>query len=271
MSVLRYFITSKAKRNLLKFFFSRNGDFYTRELARLTGEPLNAVRRELGYMEKAGLLHSYMQGNQKYYRVMEDFPLLAEWKRVVLETDDTATPAQKPAMSAPLEEADELDRVLSLEGQETHPLDYGVIVPGSNVIMKHTEEIESEEETSGLEETAAAEEEGQEQEQPAADVMPFVDYLKERFADVNQVALAVVHGEAARSEEIPAEGVDLLVVGDISKDSLLELIADIEDRTGLGINLIQMTRSDFDYRNAKGDPLMRRMWSEKKLVIKGRQ
>jgi len=47
-----------------------------------------------------------------------------------------------------------------------------------------------------------------------------------------------------------------------------ELIGNIEDTTGIGINLTRMTRSDFELRTAKGDTLMRRIWSEKKLVVK---
>ena len=87
MTTLKYFITSKAKRNLLKFFLTDvNASYYTREAARLSGEPLNAVRRELGYLEKAGLLCSRMQGNLKYYDVVKSFPLLAEWRKIILET-----------------------------------------------------------------------------------------------------------------------------------------------------------------------------------------
>ena len=51
LAMLEYFITSKAKRSILKLFLTNpERRFYTREVARLTGEPLNAVRRELGYL-----------------------------------------------------------------------------------------------------------------------------------------------------------------------------------------------------------------------------
>jgi hypothetical protein len=33
---------------------------------------------------------------------------------------------------------------------------------------------------------------------------------------------------------------------------------------------MHMTSSGFDYRNARGDPFIRRIWGEKKLVVKGR-
>jgi predicted transcriptional regulator len=273
MSILRYFITSKAKRNLLKFFFSRDGAYYTRELARLTGEPLNAVRRELGYMEKAGLLRSYMQRNQKYYEVVGDFPLLAEWKRIFLETDDTAVPYRQ-TVTGPELKAAKLAGVHGLSEEPRHRADEEPILPGAEVIMNHELLPLKDKETqllANVEETAAAiMEKPVEEEYPAFTVSSFVDYLKDQLNEISLIALAIIHGNAAKSEEIPAGGVDLLVVGDINKDSLLALVGNIEDRTGVGINLTRMTRSDFDYRTAKGDPLMRRIWSEKKLVVKGR-
>lgn len=275
MSVLRYFITSKAKRNLLKFFFSKDGAYYTRELARLTGEPLNAVRRELGYMEKAGLLRSYMQRNQKYYEVVGDFPLLSEWKRILLETDDTTVPSHRTVVSPALKAAKSAG-VHGLSEEPRHRADEEPIFPGVQVIMSHEplpaedKDKETEQPADVKEITAAIKESPGEEGHPAFTVSSFVDYLKDPFNKISLVTLAIIHGDAAKSEEIPAGGVDLLVVGDIDKDALLELVGNIEDRTGIGIHLTRMTRSDFDYRTAKGDPLMRRIWSEKKLVVKGR-
>lgn len=85
--MLQYFITSKTKRELLKLFLtSPAGEFYLREIQRFTGEPLNAIRRELGYFEKAGLVHSRRSGNRKYFRVDKDFPIYAELKKIVYST-----------------------------------------------------------------------------------------------------------------------------------------------------------------------------------------
>ena len=223
MTTLKYFITSKAKRNLLKFFLTDiNASYYTREASRLTGEPLNAVRRELGYLEKAGLLRSYMQGNLKYYEVIKSYPLLAEWRKIILETTDL------------------------------------VIAPPSIVIASKAKQ--------------SVEPEQSPETQPGS--IPTLDsvtnHLRERFTDINSITLAVIHGEAARSEKIPADGIELLIVGDINKDVLLEIIADLEVTTGVDISLMHMTSSGFDYRNAQGDPFIRRIWGEKKLVVKGR-
>jgi len=262
MSVLRYFITSKAKRSVLKLFLSHaDSAFYTREVARLTAEPLNAVRRELGYLEKAGLLHSYMQGNLKYYHIVKSFPVLAEWQKIILLTSNVDEKQSPPAVEKS--------------------------VPAAVPDIQTKQDIALEEEIiSELEEEEAAEQEPEKaepmpQEEPvAADSPPYqtgaittpaiVDILHNEFQPVSTITLAVVHGEAAYSDSIPEEGVDLLVVGDIPSDSLMKLLSHIEDDTGVAINVVRMTRSDFDYRTAKNDPLIRRIWSQKKLIVKGR-
>jgi len=85
--MLEYFITSKTKRNLLKLFLTNpERPFYTREIARLTGEPLNAVRRELGYLERTGLLKSRREGNLKYFAVVKEFPFYTELKKIIYAT-----------------------------------------------------------------------------------------------------------------------------------------------------------------------------------------
>ena len=61
-------------------------EFYVNEISRLTGEPLNAVARETGYLEKSGLIKSHKAGNMKYFEVQKDFPLYAELKKIIYST-----------------------------------------------------------------------------------------------------------------------------------------------------------------------------------------
>ena len=85
--MLEYIITSKAKRNILKLFLTNpDTEFYVREISRRSGEPLNAVRRELGYLEKAGLVRSRNAGNLKYYAVVKEFPFYQELKKIIYAT-----------------------------------------------------------------------------------------------------------------------------------------------------------------------------------------
>lgn len=85
--MLERFITSKTKRKLLKLFILHpEKSFYIRELERLTGEPVAAVRRELGYLEEAGFLKSRKEGNLKYFKVNKDFPIYPELKKIIYST-----------------------------------------------------------------------------------------------------------------------------------------------------------------------------------------
>jgi len=85
--MLEYIITSKAKRSLIKLLLTNpDTEFYVREISRRTGEPLNAVRRELGYLEKAGLVSSRNAGNLRYYAVVKEFPFYQELKKIIYAT-----------------------------------------------------------------------------------------------------------------------------------------------------------------------------------------
>jgi len=85
--MLQYFITSKAKRNVLRLLLTNpEKEFYINEISRLTGEPLNAVARETCYLEKSGLIKSHKAGNMKYFKVQKDFPLYPELKKIIYST-----------------------------------------------------------------------------------------------------------------------------------------------------------------------------------------
>lgn len=297
MTTLKYFITSKAKRNVLHLFMLDPGKpHYTREVARLTGEPLNAVRRELGNLEKAGLLSSRAQGNLKYYEVVKGFPLLAQWRKIILESGTVplpqavvAPPSNAPATPSPVIQSEAKQSpqtkhsIAISESVKRAPQEDGEkpIVPGARVIPNHkpptlpdvielpapavTGDAPADADSRTLEQSP--------QPKPGTilTIQSVVNHLTDRLKDLTSINLAIIHGEAARSERIPESGIDLLVVGDIDRDKLLALITDFEDTTGIKVNLTGLTRSDFDYRNARGDSLIRKIWGEKKLVVKGRQ
>ena len=85
--MLEYLITSKAKRNVLRLFFMNpDRKYYLREVARLTKEPISAVQRELGYLEKAEIIQSKREGNLKYYSVNKELPFYSELKKIIYST-----------------------------------------------------------------------------------------------------------------------------------------------------------------------------------------
>jgi len=184
--MLEYFITSKTKRSLLRLFFTNpERPFYTREIAKITGESLNAVRRELGYLERAGLMKSHKEGNLKYFEVVKEFPFYHELKKII----------------------------------------YSTVALG--------------------------------------------DYLRNRLEDSESVDLAFIYGSVARNEEREKSDIDLFIVGEIPEEELHGLVSDIEKGIGREVDYTLMTKKEFDQRKARGEPFLKRVMGERKLVVKG--
>ena len=184
--MLEYFITSKTKRSLLKLFLTNTERaFYTREVAKLTGEPLNAVRRELGYLEKAGLLESRREGNLKYFTVVKEFPFYQELKKIIYST------------------------------------------------------------------------------------VGLGDYLRNRLKDSDQIELAFIYGSVAKNQEREKSDIDLFMVGEIEEDELHKMVSDIEKEISREINYTLMTKKEFRERSKKGEPFIKRIEREEKLILKG--
>lgn len=75
--MLETFITSKIRREILaNFLLTPKASFHIRDLGRMIGTEINAVRRELLRLSKAGMLHKRHSGNRLYYEVSSDFMFL---------------------------------------------------------------------------------------------------------------------------------------------------------------------------------------------------
>ena len=87
MAKLSDLIISKVRVKLLKIFLSQTKEmYYVRQLTRITKEEINAVRRELDHLQKAGLLSSEKRGNRLYYSVKTGFPLYPELSNLVIKS-----------------------------------------------------------------------------------------------------------------------------------------------------------------------------------------
>lgn len=74
MAELRDLFISKTRVKLFQVFLSNPKKiFYVRELVRLTGEQINAVRRELERMEKKKMASKEKRGNRLYYSFRRDY------------------------------------------------------------------------------------------------------------------------------------------------------------------------------------------------------
>lgn len=68
-------ITSKSRIKLLRVFLASPYEMYhVRECVRRTGDEINAVRRELQFLEKKGILQRENRANRVYYSLSKDYP-----------------------------------------------------------------------------------------------------------------------------------------------------------------------------------------------------
>lgn len=92
---------SRTRVKLLKLFLLEEGDFYVREIAKITGEQLNSVRRELENLEKLGLIVSidpklrvcsprdkdnFNAEKRKFYSAHKSFVLYEDLKNLFLKS-----------------------------------------------------------------------------------------------------------------------------------------------------------------------------------------
>lgn len=87
MAEISDIITSKVRIKILELFFSDLTEMYhVRGVVRSVEEEINAVRRELERLEKAGILKNEKRGNRLYYWVREDYEFFGDFLSIVAKT-----------------------------------------------------------------------------------------------------------------------------------------------------------------------------------------
>lgn len=76
-------ITSQSRINLLNVLLAEPSEMYhVRELVRRTGDEINAVRRELLFLEKKGILVREPRANRVYYSLSKNYPFYFDLLRM---------------------------------------------------------------------------------------------------------------------------------------------------------------------------------------------
>jgi len=76
-------ITSQSRIKLLNVLLAQPSEMYhVRELVRRTGDEINAVRRELLFLEKKGLLVREPRANRVYYSLSKSYPFYFDLLRM---------------------------------------------------------------------------------------------------------------------------------------------------------------------------------------------
>ncbi len=85
--MLADFITSKSRIKLTQVFLDHPYDmFHVRELVRRTGDEINAVRRELAFLEDKGVLQKEKRANRVYYSLSKTYPFYFDLLRLGVKT-----------------------------------------------------------------------------------------------------------------------------------------------------------------------------------------
>lgn len=85
--ILEDIIISRVRVKILTLFFSHPGMiFHVRDIVRKVDEEINAVRRELAHMEKAGMVSKEQRANRLFYLFRKDYPLYFELMEIVAKT-----------------------------------------------------------------------------------------------------------------------------------------------------------------------------------------
>jgi hypothetical protein len=80
-------IISRVRVKILTLFLSHPGMMiHVREIVRRVSEEINAVRRELAHMEKAGMVSKEQRANRLFYTFRKDYPLYFELMELVGKT-----------------------------------------------------------------------------------------------------------------------------------------------------------------------------------------
>jgi hypothetical protein len=87
MADLQDIITSKVRVKIINLFlFDITEMFHVRGIVRETKEEINAVRRELERLEKAGILKKESRGNRLYYWARTDYPFFGDLLSMVAKS-----------------------------------------------------------------------------------------------------------------------------------------------------------------------------------------
>ncbi|MBI3385701.1 hypothetical protein HY031_01305 [Candidatus Gottesmanbacteria bacterium] len=85
--LLEDLIISRVRVKMLTLFFTHPGAiFHVRDIVRKVGEEINAVRRELAHMEKAGMVAKEQRANRLFYGFRKDYPLYYELLTLIGKT-----------------------------------------------------------------------------------------------------------------------------------------------------------------------------------------
>jgi predicted nucleotidyltransferase len=78
---------TKNQRLILEIFFNHSDEaFYLRQIARLLNKKPGVFQRDINNLVDDGIIESYYQGNNRFFKINKNYPLYQELKSIFLKT-----------------------------------------------------------------------------------------------------------------------------------------------------------------------------------------
>lgn len=93
--------------------------------------------------------------------------------------------------------------------------------------------------------------------------------LRDRIGQAGGIGCMFIYGSFARGTAGAGSDIDLFIVGDIHEDELIPLVHAVELAINREINYTLMPGSEFRQRKLAGDPFVKNVMDEPKIMITG--
>jgi predicted nucleotidyltransferase len=95
------------------------------------------------------------------------------------------------------------------------------------------------------------------------------DLLKGALSELKEIKYALVYGSFASGEESVLSDVDLLIIGDLSEEKILDRIGQVEKEVGREINYILWSEGEFKKRIKSKHHLLREITNKPIIMLVG--
>jgi hypothetical protein len=93
--MLEFFISSGSRRKILIYLLKHpNEEYHLRELSRRISQPAPVVKRDLDKLDQWGFIVSWVQGNQRRFRLNRSFLFWPELKSMLEKSETHSAPVK---------------------------------------------------------------------------------------------------------------------------------------------------------------------------------
>jgi predicted nucleotidyltransferase len=96
-----------------------------------------------------------------------------------------------------------------------------------------------------------------------------VGLLKETMSGIKGVEASLIYGSFARSEERAGSDIDLLIIGEVDENILVNEIKNAEKLLKREVNYVIFRRPEFKKRKKEGDPFIKEILKSPKVFLVG--